>query len=236
MKLQLQTEVAATPEDVWDFLQDTRAVVQCVPGAELVEELGDDRYQGVLRLALGPLKMNYAGDVSVVERDASDRRIVLDAAGRDMRGSGTVQASVQLQVLRADHGARIDVVSDLDLTGRIASLGRGVRDVSNRMFVQFAEQLGDRLVSPNGVAVQEAPVQVNGARSADGGGFPRASNAADGVSSAAASRPENPEPARTTPSLGRSADEIKVLPLVWNVTRDRVADFLERLSSRVRPH
>lgn len=236
MKLQLQTEVAASPEDVWEFLQDTRAVVQCVPGAELVEELGDDRYQGVLRLAIGPLKMNYAGDVSVVERNVGDRRIVLDAAGRDKRGSGTAHASVQLEVSPADHGARIDVVSDLELTGRIASLGRGVRDVSNRMFAQFAEQLGDRLVSPERAAAQGAPAQVNAARSAAGGGFPEASDAGRGVSSITAARPENAAPARTAPSSSRSTGEIKVLMLVWNVTRDRIADFLERLSSRVRPH
>jgi carbon monoxide dehydrogenase subunit G len=236
VKLQLQTEVAAPPEDVWDFLQDTRAVVQCVPGAELVDELGDDRYQGVLRLAIGPLKMNYAGDVSVVERNAGDRRIVLDATGRDKRGSGTAQASVQLQVSPAGHGTRIDVVSDLDLTGRIASLGRGVRDVSNRMFVQFAEQLGDRLVSPDGAAGQAEPAPLNGALPAAAGGSPEVSNAGRGVSSVATSPRQNAASARTTPSPSRSAGEIKVLPLVWNVTRDRVADFLERLSSRVRPH
>jgi carbon monoxide dehydrogenase subunit G len=235
VKLQLQTEVAASPEEVWEFLQDTRAVVQCVPGAELVEELGDDRYQGVLRLAIGPLKMNYAGDVSVVERDAGDRRIVLDAAGRDKRGSGTAQASVRLQVSPADQGARIDVVSDLDLTGRIASLGRGVRDVSNRMFAEFAGQLGARLVNPDG-APQAAPAQANGSRAAVGAGFPVASNGGPGASPLVASRPEKAASARPSPSSSASAGEIKVLPLVWNVTRDRIADFLERLSARVRPH
>jgi len=55
MKLQHQTQVDASPEDVWDFLQDTRAVVRCLPGAELIDELGDDRYQGQLRVAVGPL-------------------------------------------------------------------------------------------------------------------------------------------------------------------------------------
>lgn len=236
MKLQLQTEVAASPEDVWDFLQDTRAVVQCVPGAELVEELGDDRYQGVLRLAVGPLKMNYAGDVSVVERDVSDRRIVLDAAGRDKRGSGTAQASVRLQVSPADQGARIDVVSDLDLTGRIASLGRGVRDVSNRMFAEFAGQLGDRLVNPDGAAVPTATAQANGTRTPAGASFPGASNGGPAASSFTASRAATGASGRTIPPSGRPAGEIKVLPLVWNVTRDRIANFLERLSSRVRPH
>lgn len=235
MKLQLQTEVAATPEDVWDFLQDTRAVVECVPGAELVDELGDDRYQGVLRLAIGPLKMNYAGDVSVVERNAGDRRIVLDAAGRDKRGSGTAQASVQLQVSPADRGARIDVVSDLDLTGRIASLGRGVRDVSNRMFVQFADQLGDRLVSPDGTTAQAVPARENGWRAAAGDRSPEASNASRSSAPVAAPGPADAARARIAASSSGSAGEIKVLPLVWNLTRDRIADFLVRLSSRVRP-
>ncbi len=160
MKLQHETEVGASPDDVWEFLQDTRAVVACLPGAELVDELGDDRYQGVLRVAVGPLKMNYAGDVSVVERDADARRIVLDATGRDKRGSGAVQAHVQLQVAQADGGSRIDVVSDVDLSGRIASLGRGVRDVSHRMFVEFAGQLGDRVEHPEhqpGAAPEPTP-------------------------------------------------------------------------------
>jgi hypothetical protein len=52
--------------------------------------------------------------------------------------------------------------------------------------------------------------------------------------------------ARTTiPTIGatqplRTADEgkseIKVMGLVWTITRERFADFLERLSARVRPH
>ncbi|MEV6229958.1 SRPBCC family protein [Saccharopolyspora shandongensis] len=169
MKLQHQTEVGASAEDVWTFLQDTRAVAQCLPGAELVNELGDDRYEGVLRVAIGPLKMNYAGDVLVVERDAEAHRMALNATGRDKRGSGAVQANVRLQVTSADAGSRIEVVSDVDLSGRIASLGRGVRDVSNRMFVQFADQLSNRIEhpEPDTGATAPAPTPLPSGRSAD---------------------------------------------------------------------
>lgn len=206
MKLQHRTEVGAKPEDVWAFLQDTPAVVQCMPGAELVDELGDDRYEGMLRVGIGPLKMNYAGKASVVERNAEAHRIVLDASGRDGRGSGSVQAHVQLQVIPADSGSRIEVVSDIDLTGRIASLGRGIRDVSNQMFVEFAHQLGSRIEHP-GQSIQA---------------------------------PTAPRPATMTTVAERPTDqlatsEIKILPLLWTVTRQRFADFLERLSVRVRP-
>ena len=209
MKLQHQTEVDAAPDDVWAFLQDTSAVVGCMPGAELVDDLGDDRYEGVLHVAIGPLKMNYAGQASVVERDADARRMVLDAAGRDKRGSGSVQAHVQVEVAPADSGSRIVVVSDIDLTGRIASLGRGIRDVSNQMFVAFADELGGRIEHP-GRAAAPQPVR-------------------SGATMTAAAAPAPPRAAAETGS------EIKVLPLVWAVTRQRLADFLERLSRRVRP-
>lgn len=215
MKLQHQTEVGAKPEDVWAFLQDTPAVVQCMPGAELVDELGDDRYEGVLHVAIGPLKMNYVGKASVVERNAEEHRIVLDASGRDKRGSGSVQAHVKLQVAPADSGSRIDVVSDIDLTGRIASLGRGIRDVSNQMFVEFADQLGNTIEGP-AAAARTAPRSTFGQESA----------AATATMTA---------PAPTQRPSGQGTSEIKVLPLLWTVTRERLANFLERLSVRVRP-
>lgn len=224
MKLQHQTQVSASPQRVWEFLQDTRAVVTCLPGAELVDELGDDRYQGVLRVAIGPLKMNYAGDVAVVERDSSDLRIVLNATGRDKRGSGAVEAHVQLQVSSTDDGAQIDVVSDLDLTGRIASLGRGVRDVSNKMFVDFARQLVDRVENPEGT-VEPEPAAVGAPTDGEAG--------SPGVQAATQA------PVRSVghpAAHGQTAGgEIKVFPLVWSVTRERLADFLSRLSDRVRP-
>jgi carbon monoxide dehydrogenase subunit G len=221
MKLQHQTEVGAKPEDVWAFLQDTRAVVQCMPGAELVDELGDDRYEGLLRVAIGPLKMNYAGKASVVERNTEAHRMVIDASGRDKRGSGAVTAHVQLQVEAVDSGSRIDVVTDVDLTGRIASLGRGIRDVSNGMFVEFADELGSRIENPN----RESPVLVGASTTSAQN---RESVAATEIPTIGAARPQRPA------AHGKS--EIKVMGLIWTITRERFADFLDRLSLRVRPH
>ncbi|MGV0592582.1 SRPBCC family protein [Mycolicibacterium porcinum] len=214
MKLQHQTAVDARPDDVWAFLQNTAGVVECMPGAELVDDLGDDRYEGVLRVAIGPLKMNYAGQASVVERDAAQRRIVLDASGRDKRGSGSVVAHVAVRVEPVDAGSLIDVVSDIDLTGRIASLGRGIRDVSDQMFIAFAGELGNRIEHPG------APAGTPTANRSVGAAAPTQTAAVLGA-----------QAAETT-----GGSEIKVLPLIWAVTRARLADFLEHLSTKVRPN
>lgn len=219
MKLQHQTEVGARAEDVWAFLQDTHAVARCLPGAELTNELGDDRYEGMLRIAIGPLKMNYAGNVHVVERNAEAHRMALKAAGRDKRGSGAAEAHVQLQVKSVDGGSRIEVISDIDLSGRIASLGRGVRDVSNRMFVQFADQLRDRIEQPEQGRDKTAPAPTP---------LPSGQSAITTPATTAGTK-------RAQTSNDQKAGEIKVLQLVWTVTRERLAEFLEKLSVRVRP-
>lgn len=223
MRLQHHSEVDASPDDVWAFLQDTPAVVRCLPGAELVEDLGDDRYEGILRVAIGPLKMNYAGQVSVVERNSTERRIALNATGRDKRGSGGVQAHAWMQVSPTQTGSRIEVISDLDLSGRIASLGRGVRDVSNRMFLDFAGQLMARIQESE--AHREA--QTLGTTSADSPA-PRSGTSQTGSGDARLSpRPDT----ATTPPVG----DIRVMSLLWSITRERIANLLERLSARVRP-
>ena len=226
MRLQHQTEVDASPDHVWEFLQDTAAVVECMPGAELVDDLGDDSYEGVLRVAIGPLKMNYAGRASVLERDESSRRIVLDATGRDKRGSGSVVAHVAMQIEPVDTGTRIDVISDIDLTGRIASLGRGIRDVSNQMFTAFADELTARIEQPG------QPTLVATGVAGGNGGRPAAAAKPTVEQAPAASVRQRP----ARPAGGGAGGEIKVLPLIWMVTRERLAGFLDRVAARVRPN
>lgn len=223
MKLQHQTEVQSSPEHVWDFLQDTAAVVDCMPGAELVDDLGDDNYEGMLRVAIGPLKMNYAGRASIVERDESARRMVLSAKARDKRGSGSVAAHVALQIEPVGTGSRIDVISDIDLTGRVASLGRGIRDVSNQMFTAFADELTDRIEQPG----QPTSAPADSAATAAGNGH---------RPHIAAVQTATEQPARRRSAGSVGGGEIKVLPLIWMVTRERLAGILDRMAARVRPN
>ena len=107
MKLHHTSTVQASPAEVWKFLQDTRAVVACLPGAELTDELEDDKYGGVLRVAIGPLKMNYNGQVDVTRRDAESRELAFAASGRDRRGGGSVRADVRVEVIDAGGGGAV---------------------------------------------------------------------------------------------------------------------------------
>src|SRR5262245_47544816 len=81
-------EVAQPVDRVWKFFDDIPGVAACLPGAELTEELGDDRYKGKVAIRMGPVKLQFAGTAEVRERDDAAKRIVVDAAGADEKGRG----------------------------------------------------------------------------------------------------------------------------------------------------
>lgn len=232
MKLDHTVRVPAHVDEVWRFLDDIEAVAACMPGAQLTETVDARTHRGLVRLAVGPLSMNYAGELAIVERDDSTRRMQLDASGRDRRGSGTARATIGVQLAPDGSATTMRVVSDVKLTGRIAALGRGVQDVSNKLLAEFAEQLATQLGTPaqprQGV---EAPTAATPGASA---GAPRPA--------ATSTAPPAPTPAAAptaggarVAAAGGDTSSIKLAPLVWSVTRERLADLLLRVSNRVRP-
>ncbi|MFB7756624.1 SRPBCC family protein [Streptomyces sp. NPDC056121] len=219
MKLHHTTTVQASPTEVWQFLQDTRAVVACLPGAELTDELENDRYGGVLRIAIGPLKMNYNGEVDVLRRDAQTRELEFAASGRDRRGGGSVRADVRVGVANAGNGtSQLESVTDLQLTGRIAALGRGVQDVSNTMFIDFSRRLADSIAT--GTA-EDGQVRAATATAASPGAGPAPGGAAP--------------VARQADHQASVSSEIKLTQLVVSVARQRLADMFARWSEKLRP-
>ena len=107
MELENSFEVAAPPERVWEFLLDLERVTPCMPGAEL-EELVDERtWKGSVTVKLGAVKLSYASTVVIEERDDAAHRVVLKASGREKRGKGMANATINSQVEPAGDGARV---------------------------------------------------------------------------------------------------------------------------------
>lgn len=134
-------QVAATPEEIWGVLQDTNRVAKCLPGAELLQDFGDDRYLGRVKVALGPVKLSFVGDIQVTERDEENRAIRVVAQAEDPSG-GSVQASVHLAARPHEGGSVLKADADLFMVGKIAQMGGSMAgDVATDMFSQFTAAL-----------------------------------------------------------------------------------------------
>ena len=151
-------------EAVWEVLSDVERMIRCLPGAELTETLGGDRYRGRAGVALGPVKLSFAGLAQIIERDEADHRLRLVGQGSDAGGSST-QADIRLRAEAGpDGGTILRADADLHLSGRIAQFGRALAgDVSKRLFEQFAASVDAAAAgeeAPAGSAAGPSPVRL----------------------------------------------------------------------------
>src|SRR5829696_2027863 len=128
-----------------------------------------------MKVKIGPITANYKGTVKVEEADEENHRAVLQATGRDARGQGTASATI-VSTLQEEGGdsTKVNVETDMKLTGRAAQFGRGIaQDVATKMLNQFAECLereisgGPREGAGEGAAESAAPTETS-ADSGDG--------------------------------------------------------------------
>lgn len=135
--------VADEPIDrIWSIIEGTSTLAACLPGAEIIEDFGDDQYKGRMRVSLGPVRLAFLGDVRIVERDEVTHRVKVIGQAADA-SSGDVAAVVDLVAEpQGDGRTALRAVAELHMTGRIAQFGRGlVNDVSRDMFQQFASNI-----------------------------------------------------------------------------------------------
>jgi carbon monoxide dehydrogenase subunit G len=180
--------VDAPIERVWAALLDVERVAPTVPGAQVLERIGDDAYKVAIKVKVGPMSMTYRGEVEITERDEAAHRAVMKARAKESRGQGMADADVTMVLTGDDGRTAATVTTDVELSGKVATMGQGVlQDVSGRLVQTFANNLAAMLEAEG---APEATADA-GAATAAGAAAPEAA-AATGVGSPA------PEPPAAT--------------------------------------
>ena len=143
MQLQHAFTVPGSVAATWGAFSDVTSVAECFPGAEVTSAEGDD-FEGTCKVKLGPISLVYSGS----------GRFVLEAKGKDKRGNGTAGANVVVTLASTGTGTKVDVLTDLQITGKPAQFGRGViQDVSDKLLQQFVTCLETKLATTPDEAV-----------------------------------------------------------------------------------
>ncbi|QYB02613.1 SRPBCC family protein [Rhodococcus sp. USK10] len=145
MKIANEFTVSAPIEQAWEVLSDLEEVAPLLPGAQMTGREGDD-YLGKVKVKVGPVTSEFKGKATFVERDEKEHRAVIDARGRDSRGSGNASATITAQLHEAGDGTRVTVDTDMKIVGKLAQFGSGmIQQVSEKLMGQFAESLEAKL-------------------------------------------------------------------------------------------
>jgi uncharacterized protein len=164
-KIEERFEVQAPVERVWQYLIDAKRVVQCLPGAELLEQQDDQTFLGAIKVKVGPLSMSYKGKAKFTEINEQTHQVRMVGDAREVGGSGSTKISMLSTVAPlASGGSEVLVNADIDLVGKIVQFGRGmIEEVSRQMFRQFStcvkQQLEQQLDIANGPQTVDQPAQ-----------------------------------------------------------------------------
>ena len=139
MKIDYEFTVGVPVDQAWSRMLDLEKIAPCLPGAAIQEEVDDGEYEGTMKVEIGPITVSYKGTVKFEETDETDHHAVLRATGREARGQGTASATIVSTLRQEGNGTRVNVETDMMLTGRVAQFGRGLtQDVAKRMLDDFA--------------------------------------------------------------------------------------------------
>ena len=157
-KIEERFEVQAPVERVWKYLIDPARVVECLPGAELLEMKDERNFVGATKVKVGPLSMSYKGQAKFTEINEETHQVRMVGDAREVSGSGSTKVSMLSTVAPlANGGSEVVVSADVELVGRIVQFGRGmIEEVSRQMFRQFSTCVKGKLEVVEDAQVEES--------------------------------------------------------------------------------
>ncbi|MBW3663903.1 MAG: SRPBCC family protein [Actinobacteria bacterium] len=165
MLIENSFHVALPIDEAWAVLSDLPRIAPCMPGAELTEVDGDDHH-GIVKVKVGSINTQYRGTATIQQADAAAHRLVVEARGHETRGQGRANATITAELTPEGDGTTVAVVTELQISGRVAQFGRGVlQDVSSKLVEQFVDELqqevaGAPQAAPSDTATTEEPADA----------------------------------------------------------------------------
>lgn len=164
MRIDNSFHVPAGLEESWKIITDVPALVSCMPGAELTEATPDGAYRGIARVKIGPVQLQFNGEARLHDVDAQAHTMKVRSRASDAKGRGTVASDMAFALAPDGERTRVDVVTDLTLTGAVAQYGRGaglIKEVANQFTRDFAANLENKVRQQ---APARRPQAVSGVR------------------------------------------------------------------------
>ena len=134
---------SASPETLWDLLNDPEVLARTTPGIESLEQTGPDQFRAVLQIKVGPINSTFNGTLQIVDKnEPASYRLMIDVDGK----IGQIKAEGGVRLTSEGDGTIVTAQIASQLTGKLASMGQrllsGVaRMFTNRFFAALEREL-----------------------------------------------------------------------------------------------
>jgi len=169
MKVAGEYRFDAPPEEVWEALLDPEVLAAIMPGCKKLEMTGDNQYQGILDMKVGPVQGQFQGKVNLEDLEPPNGyNLKLDGQG----APGFVKATAQVGLAAEGAGTMMSYAGDAQVGGRIASVGQRLLDSSSKAIIKqsleglnaqvaarAATSAGEEVAAPEALVSFEYPAQ-----------------------------------------------------------------------------
>ncbi len=220
MKISGTNTINATQQQVWDALNDIEVLARVVPGCEKLEEIGENQYEGLVKIGLAGIKGSYSGKIRLEDIDAP-RYYKLVAAGKGSNGVVDAVGTVELEPTD-DGKTLLKYGGEAQIGGMLASVGQRLIDGASKQLI------GQALKALEAQIAQRVAAQAEAAPVAEAAPMVEVAPVAEAAVVAEAAPAAEPAPARKSVVLSE-AEQMKPEALVGGMLSDMLNSTTGRL-------
>lgn len=167
MNMTGEQRIAASPQRVWEALNDPAILRQSIPGCQTLAKESDVRFTAAVEVKVGPIGARFKGIVNLEDIDPPQGYTLILEGNGGIAGSMKGAAKVRLRA--EGDGTLLSYDVDAQVGGRMAQLGGPIIDatakqLASRFFGKFGEILGG--VKPVELTPAGAEIMVTAAAGA----------------------------------------------------------------------
>lgn len=137
-----EVQLPASREVVWDKLNDPAVLKACIPGCEDLTKSGDNQFEAVAKMKVGPVSARFKGKVTLTDLDPPNSYRISGEGEGGVAGFAKGGATVALA--EQDGGTLLTYNVEAQIGGKLAQLGQrlvngAAKKLADEFFAKFAE-------------------------------------------------------------------------------------------------
>lgn len=163
--------IPASPEAVWDAIQNPDVLKACIPGCESLDKTADNTFEAKATLKIGPVKATFKGKVTLDEMDPPHRCVLRGEGQGGVAGFAKGEAEVLLTP--EDGQTALTYTAKASIGGKLAQIGQRLIDGAAKQIADdFFSRFSEAVAAPPVLVEDSMGVSAAGVGSAELGGFP----------------------------------------------------------------
>ena len=138
-------QLPASQQAVWEKLNDPAVLKACIPGCQELNRTGDNGFQAVATIKIGPVKATFKGAVTLSDIDPPNGYKI---SGQGEGGvAGFAKGGAVVKLVPKDGGTLLSYNVEAQIGGKLAQLGQrlvngAAKKVADDFFQNFVKAVG----------------------------------------------------------------------------------------------